>query len=126
VWWLLSCGSFLSEEPDFHLLAQPLRAAQKIEFVFPASLETYQREHPELTPLRPVAFSARPGRPRAEEILCILATQLRSGAVFSFYYQELFLAAIHGNQVRHELACHRQCGAIGITFSLFGVVEQGQ
>ena len=48
--WLLSRGSFLSEEPDFHLLAQPLRAAQKIEFVFPASLETYQREHPELGP----------------------------------------------------------------------------
>ena len=30
---LSPCGSFVEEEPDFHLLAQPLRAAQKIELV---------------------------------------------------------------------------------------------
>ena len=31
--WPLSRGSFFSEEPDFHILAQPFRAAQKIELV---------------------------------------------------------------------------------------------
>ena len=47
----------------------------------------------------------RPGRLRAEEILLIFFnTALRGGAVFSFYYKKVFLAAIHGNQVSHELS----------------------
>jgi len=35
---------------------------------------------------------------------CIPAVLLGGGAVFSFYCKELFLPAIHGNQVRDELA----------------------
>src|SRR5712692_3813274 len=49
----------------------------------PASLETYQREHPELALLRPVGLTARPGRPRAEEILLVHRHALRSDAVSS-------------------------------------------
>src|SRR5690348_15662452 len=65
---------------------------RRLSLCSPASLETYQREHPELALLRPVALTARPGRPRAEEILLVfLAALLRGGAVFSFYCQELFL-----------------------------------
>lgn len=41
---------------------------QKIEFVLPASLETYQREHREPALLRPAGLTARPGRQRAEKI----------------------------------------------------------
>jgi hypothetical protein len=52
----------------------------------PASLETNQWKHPELALFRPVALTARPGRPRAEEILLVFpAARLRGGTVFSFY-----------------------------------------
>src|SRR5580692_1540160 len=100
---------------------------RRLSLCFPASLETYQREHPELALLRPVGLTARPGRLRAEEILLVfLAALLRGGTVFSFYCKELFLTAIHGNQVRDELARHRQRRAVGIAFLLFLVVEHGQ
>src|SRR5712691_5483495 len=44
---------------------------RRLSLCFPASLETYRREHPELALLRPVGLTARPGRPRAEEILLV-------------------------------------------------------
>jgi hypothetical protein len=34
VCWPLGRGSYIQIEPDFHLLVQPFRAAQKIEFVY--------------------------------------------------------------------------------------------
>jgi hypothetical protein len=45
---------------------------RRLSLCFPASLETYQREHRELALLRPVGLTARPGRRRAEEILHVL------------------------------------------------------
>jgi hypothetical protein len=50
----------------------------------------------------------------------------RGGAVFAFYYQKVFLAAIDGNQVRHELSRHGQRGAIGIVLLLFPVIDHRQ
>jgi hypothetical protein len=44
---------------------------RRLSLCFPASLETYRRGHRELALLRPVGLTARPGRPRAEEILLI-------------------------------------------------------
>src|SRR4029077_1312742 len=46
---------------------------RRLSLCFPASLETNQREHPELALLRPVGLTARPGRPRAEEILLVFS-----------------------------------------------------
>ena len=40
---------------------------RRLSWCFPASLETYQREHPEVALLRPVVLPARPGRRFAEE-----------------------------------------------------------
>src|SRR6266404_9102084 len=100
---------------------------RRLSLCSPASLETYQREHPELALLRPVGLTARPGRLRAEEILLLFpAARLRGGAVFSFYCKELFLTTIHGNQVGDELARHCQRRAVGIAFLFLLVVEHGQ
>jgi hypothetical protein len=64
-----------------------------------------EREHRELALRGPVALTARPGRPHAEEIVrCSPPHVLRSGLVLPFPYQEVFLPAIDGNQVGHELA----------------------
>src|SRR5208282_2054762 len=57
---------------------------------------------------------------------CIPAARLRGGTVFSFYCKELFLAAIHGNQVRDELARHGERGAIGVAFLSLLVIQHGQ
>jgi len=73
---------------------------RRLSWCFPASLETYQREHPELALLCPVVLTARPGRLGVEEIL---------------------LVAVHGYQVGHQLTGHRQRGAIGISFLLFPI-----
>src|SRR5215470_10357557 len=54
-------------KPDFHLLVQLVRLPIRLSLCFPASLKTYQREQQGLTLLRPVALTARPGRPRAEK-----------------------------------------------------------
>src|SRR6266481_2043237 len=50
---------------------------RRLSLCAPASLETYQREHRELALLRPVGLTARPGRPRVEEIL-LVPTSLES------------------------------------------------
>ncbi len=68
---MASRGSFLVEEPDFHLLAQPFWLPRRLSLCFPASLETNQRRHPELALLRPVGLTARPGRLGVEEILLV-------------------------------------------------------
>ena len=62
---------------------------RRLSLCSPASLETYQREHPELALLRPVGLTARPGRPRAEEI--ILASDRSATQRYSF------LRPIHSN-----------------------------
>ena len=117
---------FLFEiEPDFHLLTQLFAAAQKIDFVFPASLETYRWEHRKLALLRPVALTARPGRPRTEEILLIRCQVLRSDAATRLCSLKIPLPTIDGHQVGHQLSCHCQRRAIGIALLFFLVVEHG-
>src|ERR1700723_2838601 len=66
---LSPCGSFVEEEPDFHLLAQLYQPTRRLSLCSPASLETNPWEYPELALLHPVALPARPGRRRAEEFL---------------------------------------------------------
>ena len=51
----LSAGFLFENRTRLPFAGAALLAAQKIEFVFPASLETYQREHQEFSLLRPVA-----------------------------------------------------------------------
>ena len=46
--------------------ADGFRPPRRLSLCFPASLETYQREHHELALACPVGLTARPGRPRAE------------------------------------------------------------
>ena len=54
-------------EPDTHLLSQLAPSFHRgLSWCFPASLETNQREPPEIVLLRPVGLKARPGRQRAE------------------------------------------------------------
>ena len=45
-------GSFVFEEPDFHLLAQPFQLTRRSSLCFPASLETNPWEYPELALFR--------------------------------------------------------------------------
>ena len=54
---------------------------RRLSLCSPASLETNQREYLELVLLRPVGLTARPGRPRVEEILLVHHQALRSDAV---------------------------------------------
>jgi hypothetical protein len=98
----------------------------RLSLCFPASLETYQREHPELALLRPVALTARPGRRRAEEILLVHRHALRGDAVTRLHYLKIPLPTIDGHEVGHQLPCYRQRCAIGIAFLLFLVIEHGQ
>src|SRR6266567_6376285 len=98
VCWPLSRGSFLIEEPDFHLLAQPFQLPRRLSLCFPARVETNQREHPELALLRPVALTARPGRLRVEEIL--LASPPRSTQRCSYSSPPPENSAAHGRPPR--------------------------
>jgi hypothetical protein len=56
VCWPLSRGFYFKIEPDFHLLSQTSEWSlhRRLSLCFPASLETYQREHREFTLSRPV------------------------------------------------------------------------
>jgi hypothetical protein len=98
---------------------------RRLSLCFPASLETYQREHRELALLRPVGLTARPGRLRAEEILLVRRHVLRSDAVTRLHQLKIALPAVDGHEVGHQLPCHRQRRAIGIAFLLFLVIEHG-
>src|SRR5450755_4998107 len=80
---------------------------RRLSWCFPASLETNQWEHPELALVRPVALTARPGRPRAEEILLVHRHILRSD-VTRLHHLKIPLPAVHGHEVGHQLARHRQ------------------
>ena len=80
---------------------------------FPASLETYQREHWKLALLRPVALTARPGRLRAEEILLIRRQVLRSDIASRLCYLKIPLPTVNGQEVSHQLSGYRQRGVIG-------------
>src|SRR6267378_5986704 len=75
-WFFAACVGFSAVVPlsdrtrlPFAVSDQRVVLNRRLSLCFPASLETYQREHPELALLRPVALTARPGRPRVEEIL---------------------------------------------------------
>src|SRR6266581_2873777 len=82
VCWPLSRGSCFSRTRlPFAVSDQRVVLHRRLSLCFPASLETYQREHPELALLRPVGLTARPGRPRVEEILLVVEHgQLRAVA----------------------------------------------
>src|SRR5467141_2937057 len=98
---------------------------RRLSLCFPASLETNQREHPDLTLLHPVGLTARPGRLRVEKILLVHRHALRSDAV-RFQHLKIPLPTVDGHEVGHQLPCHRQRGAIGIAFLFFSVIEHGQ
>ena len=56
---------------------------RRLSLCSPASLETNQREHPELALLRPVGLTARPGRLRVEEILLLFPPPCYAAVRFS-------------------------------------------
>src|SRR6266568_4027907 len=101
--------------------------AQKIEFVFSRQSRNLSTGASRACAPSPSRFNGKTWQAtRRRNPLCIPAALLRGGAVFSFYCKELFLTAIHGNQVGHELARHCQRGAVGIAFLFLLVVEHGQ
>jgi hypothetical protein len=98
---------------------------RRLSLCFPASLETNQREHPELALLRPVGLTARPGRPRIEEILLVRRHVLRSDFA-RLCYLKIPLPTVDGHEIGHQLSCYRQRCAIRIALLSFLVVEHGQ
>src|SRR5712692_5748439 len=123
----LDGGSSSIENQTSICCLSPAGPPQKIEFVISCqsrnnSMGASGAYAPSLSRLL-----TRPGRLRAEETLLIFSpTVLRGGAVFVFYYQKVFLAAIDGNQVGHELPRHGQRGAIDVALLLFPVIEHRQ
>src|SRR6266851_1225041 len=96
--WPLSRGSFSRSNQTSICCLRPARGLeQKIEFVFPASLETYQREHPEPALLRPVGLTARPESARS----------LSS----AFVHQALLLRPMHSNLSGLNLQVGRRDGS---------------
>src|SRR5713101_4717164 len=89
---------------------------RRLSLCFPASLETYQREHPELALLRPVGLTARPGRLRAEEIFLVHRRALRSDAVTRLHHLKIPLPTVDRHEVGHQLPCYGQRCAIRIAF----------
>src|SRR5882762_5910262 len=70
-WFFAACVGFSAVVPlsdrtrlPFAVSDQRVVLNRRLSLCFPASLETNQREHPELALLRPVGLTARPGRPR--------------------------------------------------------------
>src|SRR5216684_2657166 len=70
-WFFAACVGFSAVVPlsdrtrlPFAVSDQRVVLNRRLSLCFPASLETYQREHRELALLRPVGLTARPGRPR--------------------------------------------------------------
>src|ERR1700689_4710091 len=103
-----------------------LQLLRRLNLCFPASLETYRWEHRKLSLLRPVALTARPGRPRTEEILLVRCHVLRSDAAAPLCSLKIPLPTIDGHEVGHQLSCHCQRRAIRITLLFFLVVQHGQ
>src|SRR6267378_7990640 len=89
-WFFAACVGFSAVVPlsdrtrlPFAVSDQRVVLNRRLSLCFPASLETYQREHPELALLRPVALTARPGRPRVEEILLVFRPLCYAAVRFS-------------------------------------------
>jgi len=90
----LSAGFLFENRTRLPFAGAALLAAQKIEFVFPARVETNRRQHQEFTLLRPVGLTARLGRPRAEKTLFVLPVSgRRTGLLIN--HQKVGLPAIH-------------------------------
>src|SRR5467141_4016320 len=124
-WFFAACVGFSAVVPlsdrtrlPFAVSDQRVVLNRRLSLCFPASLETNQREHPELALLRPVGLTARPGRPRVEEIILVHRHVLRSDAV-RLHYNKIPLPTVDRHEVGHQLPCHRQRRAIGIAFLLF-------
>jgi hypothetical protein len=110
VCWPLSRGSFfqIRTRLPFAVSDQRVVLNRRLSLCFPASLETYQRGHPELAPLRPVGLTARPGRQRAEEILLVHRHALRSDAV-RFHRLKIPLTTVDRHRNVIVLARARPC-----------------
>src|SRR5882724_2447892 len=109
VCWPLSRGSYrVRTRLPFAVSDQRVVLNRRLSLCFPASLETNQREHPELALLRPVALTARPGRQRAEEILLVHRHALRSDTVVRLHHLKIPLPTVDRHEVGHQLSRHCQ------------------
>src|SRR6266404_2376732 len=79
-WFFAACVGFSAVVPisdrtrlPFAVSDQRVVLNRRLSLCAPASLETNQREHPELALLRPVPSPPTPGRPRVEETLLVYA-----------------------------------------------------
>ena len=68
----------------------------------------------------------RPGRLRVEEILLVRCHVLRSDFATHLGDLKIPLPAVDRHEIGHQLPCHGQHGAVGITLPFFLVVEHGQ
>src|SRR6266853_104763 len=102
VCWPLSRGSWFSRTRlPFAVSDQRVVLNRRLSLCFPASLETYQREHGELALFRSVGLTARPGRLRVEEILLVHRRALRSDAV-RLHHLEIPLPTVDRQKVGHQ------------------------
>src|SRR6266403_3891509 len=131
-WFFVACVGLSAVVPlsdrtrlPFAVSDQRVVLNRRLSLCSPASLETNQREHSELALLRPVGLTARPGRPRIEEILLVHRAALGSDAV-RLHHLKIALSTVDRHEVSHQLPCHRQSRAIGIAFLLFLVIDHGQ
>src|SRR5216684_6297687 len=131
-WFFAACVGFSAVVPlsdrtrlPFAVADQRVVLNRRLSLCFPASLETNQWEHSELALLRPVGLTARPGRPRVQEILLVHRHALRSDAV-RFHHLKMPLPTVYRHEVGHQLSCYCQCGPIGIAFLFFLVIEHRQ
>src|SRR5712692_11772427 len=76
VCWPLSRGSFfqIRTRLPFAVSDQRVVLNRRLSLCFPASLETYQRGHPQLALFRPVGLTARPGRHAPKKSSMFIAT----------------------------------------------------
>src|SRR5882724_9317715 len=75
VCWPLSRGSYrVRTRLPFAVSDQRVVLNRRLSLCFPASLETYQRGHPELALFRPVGLTARPGRHAPKKSSMFIAT----------------------------------------------------
>jgi hypothetical protein len=98
---LAACVGFRAVVPISDRTRLPLAVSdqqvvlqRRLSLCFPASLETCQRQHPELALFLPVALTARPGRSRVEEILLIHRHVLRGDARTRLYHLKIPLPAV--------------------------------
>src|SRR6202163_251443 len=122
LWFFVACVGFSAVVPisdrtrlPFAVSDQRVVLNRRLSLCSPASLETNQREHPELALFRPVGLTARPGRPRVEEILLVHRRALRSDAV-RLHHLKIALPTVDGHETPQQLPFDPQRRAIVISF----------